>query len=256
VKNSTTLLAKAVRDSGACSRRDAKALIDKGQVKVNGDVIYSPCFKVKATDIVLLNDKRITLAPPPLKLWAYHKSIGLITTHKDPQMRRTVFETLPKDFPKVISIGRLDLQSSGLLLLTTSGDFSRFMELPKNQFERVYKVRVFGKLKLEALKELEQGCVIDGITYGKVIIKPLRSSKNNHWLQVTLREGKNREVRKLLAHINLNVTKLIRIQYGPFHLNNLVAGEVKQETIPRDLYENYLRHSQGKDNPINKGEQL
>jgi 23S rRNA pseudouridine2605 synthase len=238
------LLAKVIRDSGACSRRDAKALIDKGNVEVNGKIIYSPCFKIKDTDSVMLNGKKISLSTPEVKLWIYHKPVGLITTHKDPEMRQTVFDSLPKDLPKVISIGRLDLQSSGLLLLTNNGDFSRFMELPKNKFERTYKVRVFGKLDLESLKILEEGCRIAGINYGAVGIKILKSSKNNHWLLVTLWEGKNREVRKLMAHMNLNVTKLIRIQYGPFALNDLKPQEIKAITIPQALYENYIRNSQ------------
>jgi len=241
--NKETPLTKALRDSGLCSRRDAKTLIDKGQVKVNGEVIFSPCFKIKNTDTVTLNEKKLNLSPPQLKVWLYHKPTGLITTHKDPQQRQTVFDALPKNFPKVISVGRLDLNSSGLLLLTNSGDFARFMELPKNNLERVYKVRVFGKLDSNALKKIEQGCMIAGIKYGRVAIKTLRSSKNNHWLQVTLCEGKNREVRKLFAHINLNVTKLVRIQYGPFHLEELKVGEVKQKTISKTLYENYIRNS-------------
>jgi 23S rRNA pseudouridine2605 synthase len=237
------LLAKVIRDSGTCSRRDAKKLIDEGQVKVNGKIVYSPCLKIKKTDLVTLKDKKISLQAQELKIWIYHKPIGLITTHKDPLMRKTVFDDLPKNLPKVISIGRLDLQSSGLLLLTNNGDFARFMELPKNKFERTYKVRVFGKLNLDELKKLEQGCIIDGIKYGKIETELLKSSKNNHWLFVSLCEGKNREVRNLLAHLNLKVLKLIRIAYGPFALNNLELHETKEINIPADLYENYIRNS-------------
>jgi len=190
----------------------------------------------------LVNSKKINLTRPELKVWLYHKPTGLITTHKDPQMRKTVFDALPKDISKAISVGRLDLNSSGLLLLTNRGDFAHFMELPKNNLKRIYKVRVFGKLNLNALKKLEHGCIIAGIKYDKALIKVLQSSKNNHWLEVTLYEGKNREIRKLLSHINLNVTKLIRIQYGPFHLENLKAGETKQQTVPKNLYENYIKN--------------
>ena len=242
-ENKTILLAKVIRDSGLCSRRDAKALIDKGDVSVNGNVVYSPCFKVKSSDIVKVSGNDIALSPEKLKIWLYHKPVGLITSHKDPEGRETVFSSLPKDFPKVISIGRLDLQSSGLLLLTNSGDFSRFMELPKNKLARIYKVRVFGKLNLDDLKQLEQGCTISGIQYGKLAIELLTSSRNNHWLKITLCEGKNREVRNLLNSINLSVTKLRRIQYGPFYLGKLTPGEVTQTSIPKDLYEDYIRQS-------------
>jgi len=236
--NKTALLAKVVRDSGLCSRRDARTLIDAGRVKVNGTIVYSPCFKIVKTDIVVLDGKKlISSSPQPVELWLYHKPTGLITTHKDPQMRKTVFDNLPKG---IISIGRLDLNSSGLLMLTNSGDFSRFMELPKNKLTRIYKVRAFGKLDPDALTKLEQGCTIDGVKYGKAAIKVLKSSKINHWLQIDLQEGKNREVRKLLASVKLTVTKLIRIQYGPFSLGNLKIGEVKQTTIPRYLYENFM----------------
>ena len=241
--NKETPLAKVIRDSGLCSRRDARTLIDKGQVKVNGEIIYSPCFKIKKTDDITLNGRKLDFSQPQLKVWIYHKPVGLITTHKDPQMRQTVFEALPKNLPKIISVGRLDLNSSGLLLLTNSGDFARFMELPKNNLKRIYKVRVFGKLDLDALKKLEQGCTVAGIKYGKIVIKVLTYSKTNHWLQVTLCEGKNREVRKLFAYINLIVTKLVRVQYGTFCLKDLKVGEVKRETISKNLYENYLRSS-------------
>ena len=239
-KNKEPALAKAISNSGFCSRKEARISIDRGQVKVNGAIIYSPCFKIKNTDLVLVNSKTINLSRPELKIWLYHKPVGLITTHKDPQMRKTVFDTLPKDFLKIISVGRLDLNSSGLLLLTNRGDFARFMELPKNNLQRIYKVRVFGTLNLNALKKLERGCIIAGIKYGKTIIKILQSSKNNHWLQIILHEGKNREIRKLLSHINLNVTKLIRIQYGPFRLGNLKAREIKQQKNCNNI--NVKRH--------------
>lgn len=230
------LLAKAIRDSGLYSRKEARVLIDKGLVKVNNVIIYSPCFKVKNTDSIIVDGRRIDACVPELKVWLYHKPVGLVTTHKDPQLRKTVFDTLPKHLTKVISVGRLDLNSSGLLLLTNNGDFARFMELPKNNIARVYKVRVFGELNLQLLKKLEQGCVVAGIKYDKMAIKILSSSVNNHWLQVTLNEGKNREVRKLLAYVGLRVNKLVRIQYGPFKLGNLKAGEIKQAMIPNNFY--------------------
>ena len=230
------LLAKAIRDSGLYSRKEARELIDGGQVKVNDSLVYSPCFKVGKEDLITVKDKKISGFLSELKIWLYHKPVGLVTTHKDPQSRKTVFDKLPQDLKKVISVGRLDLNSSGLLLLTNSGDFARFMELPKNNIKRIYKVRVFGKLDLQSLKKLEQGCVIAGIKYGKTEIKILRSSKNNHWVQITLSEGKNREIRKLFSHINLQVTKLIRIQYGFFKLGVLKAGEVKQVAAPKNFY--------------------
>ena len=231
-KNSIILLAKAIRDSGLCSRKEARILIDQGKVTVNGSVVYSPCFKVDVKDSIIVDGNRIEFGSSELKVWLYHKPVGLVTTHKDPQARKTVFESLPKKLGNLISVGRLDLNSSGLLILTNNGDFARFMELPKNKLERVYKVRVFGQIDMELISKIENGCVIKGIRYGRVGIKILQSSKNNHWLQVTLHEGKNREIRKLLSHINLHVNKLIRLQYGPFKLGNLKIGEIKETTIP------------------------
>jgi 23S rRNA pseudouridine2605 synthase len=162
-------------------------------------------------------------------VWLYHKPAGLLTTHSDPQGRPTIFETLPDFLPRVISVGRLDLNSEGLLLLTNDGELSRYAELPATGWARTYRVRVFGEVDHQALKDLENGITVDDVTYGRieaeVIDGPDENTRMNTWITMTLYEGKNREIRKVLAHLGLRVNRLIRITYGPFSLGELEPGE-------------------------------
>jgi len=162
------------------------------------------------------------------RLWLYYKPVGLITSHKDEQNRETVFDNLPSYMPRVVSVGRLDLNSEGLLLLTNNGELSRELELPKNAWSRRYRVRVHGRIDTAKLESLKNGVNIDGIEYGKVNVTIDSQNATNAWLTVSLNEGKNREVRKLMKYVGLDVARLIRVSYGPFQLGSLKKGEVKE----------------------------
>ncbi len=220
-------LAKFMARSGVCSRRVAETLINQKRVTVNGEVIETPAFNVEGNEKILLDGEPLPTVQKT-RLWLYHKPAGLLTTHKDTEARSTVFENLPPDMPRVISVGRLDLNSEGLLLLTNNGELSRQLELPKNAWSRRYKVRVHGTLNMKKLAELEKGVIIDGVQYGPVKIEKESQNGTNSWLLITLCEGKNREVRKLMKSVGLEVARLIRLSYGPFQLGNLKKGDVKE----------------------------
>ncbi len=220
-------LAKFMARTGVCSRREAEAYILQGRVSVNGKIVETPAFNVEGNEVVLFDGEKLK-EPERTRLWLYYKPVGLVTTHKDEKNRDTVFAALPPTMPRVISVGRLDLNSEGLLLLTNNGDLSRELELPQNAWSRRYRVRVHGKVEEEKLSALSKGVVIDGVSYGKVLIAIEQKTGTNTWLSVTLNEGKNREIRKLMAFIGLEVARLIRISYGPFQLGNLKKGEVKE----------------------------
>jgi 23S rRNA pseudouridine2605 synthase len=233
-------ITKRISQSGLCSRREAKAKIFAGEVKVNGKVVTNPAIKVSVSDKILVDNKPISTAPE-VKLWLYNKAKGVITTHRDPQNRPTVFASLPKDMPRVVSVGRLDINSEGLLLLTNQGELARFFELPKNNMIRRYKVRVFGKLDISKLQNLSKGCIISDIRYGKIEVKIIEPGKSNSWLEIILREGKNREIRKVMEHLGLKVSRLIRLQYGPYLLEDLSKGHVKETKITKEIYANYIK---------------
>jgi 23S rRNA pseudouridine2605 synthase len=219
-------IAKYMANGGLCSRRMAETWILAGRVKVNGEVIADLGRRINEGDMVLVDNKPVK-KDKEIRVWIYHKPVGLVTTHRDPAGRPTVFESLPKNMPRVISVGRLDLNSEGLLLLTNNGEFSRYMELPATGLARQYRVRAYGHFKLEYVDMLAKGMTVDGVHYGKVIIEqePNPDGKN-FWLKMTLFEGKNREIRKLLAALDLQVSRLIRTSYGEYKLGNLPVGEV------------------------------
>lgn len=223
----TERLAKFIARSGVCSRRGAEDLIKQKRVTVNGDIISSPAFNVDGNEKILIDGEKLP-SKDITRLWLYHKPTGLVTSHKDNKNRPTVFDNLPEGLPRVISIGRLDLNSEGLLLLTNNGELSRKLELPSNGWIRRYKVRVHGFVNENKLKSLSKGTVIDGINYGPVSAIIESSQGTNTWLIVTLSEGKNREVRKVMKSIGLEVSRLIRLSYGPFQLGSLKKGEVKE----------------------------
>lgn len=223
--NKEERIAKLIAGAGVCSRRDAEKLIAAGRVTYKNEIITTPAAK-------FLNVEGIKIDGKPLKekeeskIWLYHKPVGLVVSHNDEQGRETVFDHIPLNI-RVISIGRLDKNTSGLLLLTNDGALARKLELPQNKFERVYRVRVYGNLNFTQFqKALFQGLTIDGIKYQSVKAELETSSANNHWLYLTITEGKNREIRKILDHFNLKVSKLIRVQYGSFVLGNLQQGRV------------------------------
>lgn len=230
-------LAKFMARSGVCSRRGAEELINQKRVTVNGEIISSPAFNVDGSEKILLDGEPLPQVEDT-RLWVYYKPVGLVTTHKDEKDRATVFQHLPEGLPRVISIGRLDLNSEGLLLLTNNGELSRKLELPSNGWARRYKVRVHGILDEKKLADLKNGIVIDGIQYGSIKAEVVTIKGTNAWLMVTLSEGKNREIRKVMKALGLEVNRLIRLSYGPFQLGNLRPGEAKE--IPQKVLKEQL----------------
>jgi 23S rRNA pseudouridine2605 synthase len=220
-------IAKAMAHAGLCSRRDAEKWIEQGRVAVNGKALTTPAYVVKPGDDVSVDSKSLPQAEAP-RLWRYHKPKGLVTSHKDPQGRKTVFEALPPELPRVVSVGRLDLNTEGLLLLTTDGELARHLELPSTGWLRRYRVRAHGKVGQADLDKLAKGMTIDGVQYGPVEARIDREQGSNVWLTLGLREGKNREVKRLAESLGLTVNRLIRISFGPFALGDLPSGEVSE----------------------------
>ncbi len=233
----TMRIAKFMAHSGVCSRRDAEEFIRQGRVTINGEIVASPAVNVEGSEKILLDGEKLPQAER-IRLWLYHKPAGLVTTHKDERGRPTVFEYLPKSLPRVISVGRLDLNSEGLLLLTNNGELSRQLELPKNGWSRRYKVRVYGNVRPEKLAELQRGVMVEGIQYGAVKAEIESRQGANVWLNVTLTEGKNREIRRLMKYLGLEVSRLIRLSYGPFQLGSLPKGAVKE--VPQKVLKEQL----------------
>ena len=229
-------VARALARAGVSSRRDAEKLIEAGRVAINGQVLTSPAVNVGPGDIVTLDGAPIA-EPEPVRVWRYHKPTGLLTTHKDPKGRPTVFETLPSEMGRVISVGRLDLNSEGILLLTNDGALARALELPSSGWIRRYRARAFGRITQEKLDGLKRGVTVEGVNYGPVeAVLEQGGSGSNIWINVAITEGKNREVRRVLEHVGLKVNRLIRIAYGPFELGDLAAGAVA-EIPPRVIRE-------------------
>ena len=230
-------LAKFIARSGVCSRRQAEEYIAQKRVTVNGEIISTPAFNVTGSELIALDGEKLPELQKTM-LFLFYKPVGVVTTHKDEKSRQTVFDILPPNLPRLISVGRLDLNSEGLLLLTNNGELSRALELPKNAWSRKYRVRVHGKIDESKLKSLESGVTIDGICYGKVSITVDQIVGTNAWLTITLNEGKNREIRKLMKYVGLNVARLIRVSYGPFQLGSLKKGEIKQ--VPQKVLKEQL----------------
>jgi 23S rRNA pseudouridine2605 synthase len=223
-------IAKVLARAGLCSRRDAERWIGEGRVSVNGEVLESPARNVVATDAVTVDGKPLPVAEKR-RLWRYHKTAGLVTTHRDEKDRPTVFGALPKDLPRVVSVGRLDLTSEGLLLLTNDGGLARELEHPSRGWVRRYRARVHGRVDEAALAGLKNGVTIEGVRYGPITATLDKAQgAANAWLTLALKEGKNREVRRVLENLGLKVTRLIRIAYGPFQLGTLERGAVDEIT--------------------------
>ena len=232
-------VAKALARAGVASRRDVERLIAEGRVALNGRVLDTPAVKVEPGDVLTV-DGKVVGAAEPTRLWRFHKPVGLVTTHKDPKGRPTVFSALPEGLPRVISVGRLDLNSEGLLLLTNDGALSRALELPSTGWVRRYRARARGRITQEQLDALKQGVTVDGVHYGPIEARLDKAKEGpqgaNLWITVALTEGKNREVRRVLDHLGLTVNRLIRLAYGPFALGTLAPGEV-EEVGPRVIRE-------------------
>ena len=232
-------IAKWLARAGVASRRDAEKLLAEGRIRLNNAPVAHPATFVSGGDLVMVDGKLVD-APDRTRLWRYHKPVGLVTTHRDPQGRPTVFDKLPSGLPRVISVGRLDLNSEGLLLLTNDGALARKLELPVTGWIRRYRARVHGRVDERRLAALAHGVTIDGVAYGTIEAGLDSLRGDNAWLTVSLREGHNREVRRVLAHVGLAVTRLIRIAYGPFQLGTLPRGaadevpaRVLRDQLPR-----------------------
>ena len=228
-------IAKAIARAGLASRREAERFIAEGRVTLNGSPVTSPAVNVSASDAIVVDGKALPVAERP-RLWRYHKPKGLVTTHSDPQGRPTVFQSLPPGLPRVISVGRLDFNTEGLLLLTNHGGLARHLELPSTGWLRRYRVRAYGNVKQEQLDRLKDGIELEGVRYGPIEANLEREQGSNVWLGIGLREGKNREVKKVLASLHLAVTRLIRVSFGPFALGDLAPGDA-EEVKPRVIAE-------------------
>ena len=220
-------IAKVIARAGLASRRGAEKLISEGRVKVNGEIILSPALNLSRSDRVLVDNKVLPSAQTT-RLWRYNKPVGLVTSEKDEKNRKVVFDNLPKNLPRVMSIGRLDLNSEGLLLLTNDGDLKRKLELPSTGWSRKYRVRINGKPSQENLEPLRSGITLNGEKFKPMTILIDRQQGANAWLTITLKEGKNREIRRALNEIGFKVSRLIRISYGPFKLDQLHSNEVAE----------------------------
>ncbi len=226
-------IAKWLARAGIASRRDAEGLIADRRVRIGSTVLTTPASFVRPGDAVFLDGKPVA-DPERTRLFRYHKPRGLVTTHKDPQGRPTVFEKMPEALGRVVSVGRLDLNSEGLLLLTNDGELARRLELPANGWQRRYRVRVFGHPHADALSRLAHGITVEGVRYGPIEAALDTRQGDNAWLTIALQEGKNREIRRVLNHIGFEVSRLIRLAYGPFQLGSLPRGAI-QEVNPKVL---------------------
>ncbi len=232
-------IAKYMARAGLCSRREAEQWIIAGRVQVNGEKIASPALNITSQDRIIVDGKPITRDDKQVpRLFRYHKMAGLVTTHKDEKGRQTVFDALPQDLPRLISVGRLDLNTEGLLLLTDDGDLSRHLELPSTGWVRRYRVRAYGHINQERLDRLSKGITIEGVNYAPIEAKLEKQQGDNAWMTVALKEGKNREIRKVMEHLGLRVNRLIRLSYGPFQLGHLgknMVEEVKLKTLKEQI---------------------
>ncbi|MFZ7091603.1 pseudouridine synthase [Primorskyibacter sp. 2E233] len=220
-------IAKVIARAGVASRREVERMIEAGRVEVNGKVIDRAALNVTDKDKIVVDGKPLD-APEEPKLWLYHKPTGLVTTNKDEQGRPTIYDDLPDDMPRVMSVGRLDLNSEGLLLLTNDGGVKRKLELPSTGWLRRYRVRVNGRPTEAVLEPLRKGLVVDGQRFLPMVVSIDRQQGANAWLTIGLREGKNREIRRAMSDIGLTVNRLIRVSYGPFQLGQLKPGEVEE----------------------------
>ncbi len=238
-------IAKVMARAGLCSRREAETWILAGRVAVNGETLASPAFTVSPHDKIVVDGKPLPVRERT-RLFLYHKPKGLVTTNRDERDRATVFAALPSHLPRVVSVGRLDLNSEGLLLLTNDGGLKRILELPETGWQRRYRVRANGRITQDALDRLDKGIRVDGVEYGPIKAMLDRSQGANAWMTMTLREGKNREIRNVLRALGLTVNRLIRVSYGPFQLGELKPGaveEIKGRVLTEQLGEKIIRQS-------------
>ena len=242
-------IAKIIARAGLASRRESEKLILDGKVKVNGKTISSPALNISRDDVVEVDGKLLS-PPEKTRIWMYHKPVGLISTSKDEKNRPTIFDKLPNEMPRVLSIGRLDLNSEGLLLLTNDGELKRRLELPSTGWLRSYRVRVKGRLNENMLEPLRRGISVDGTQFKPMQVSFDRQTGANAWLSIGLREGKNREIRKALSLLGLSVNRLIRISFGDFELGKLKKGEIEEvrSSIVKTLFKKEVDNREMKEN--------
>lgn len=233
----TFKVSKLIADAGICSRRKAELLIKEGRVKINNKVLTSVPERATINTLIKVDNKKIILKKK-LRLWKYNKPIGKLTTNYDSKGRETIFDQLPKNLPRVITVGRLDFNSEGLLLLTNSGNLARYLELPKNSFIREYKVKIKGKINIKKLENLKNGINIKGIKYKSIKVNILKKNKDSALIKMKLIEGKNREIRKIISYFGWEVKKLERIGYGPIQLGELKKNEVKELKVNKYFKKN------------------
>ncbi|MBT3559403.1 MAG: rRNA pseudouridine synthase [Rhodospirillales bacterium] len=234
-------IAKVMARAGLCSRREAERWIEGGRVAVDGNILESPAFTVTSANSIAV-DGKVIAGRTETKLWRYHKPPGLLVSNNDPEGRPTIFERLPQYLPRVVTVGRLDMNSEGLLLLTNDGELARFMERPDTGWVRQYRVRVNSRVNEKSLEKLAKGITVSGIRYGSIKASLDRQQGANAWLNMSLTEGKNREIRKVLEHMDMPVSRLIRVTYGPFQLGKMERGQVEEtgrrmlkDSVPKDF---------------------
>lgn len=220
-------IAKLLARAGVASRREIERMIGERRIAINGTVIETPATLIESLHGVTVDGKPVK-APAPARLFRFHKPAGLLTTERDPKGRPTIYDRLPADLPRVMPVGRLDLNTEGLLLLTTDGELKRQLELPATGVPRTYRARAYGAVTQAQLEDLIEGITIEGVRYGSIDANMERRTGANVWIELTLAEGKNREVRRVLEHLGLTVSRLIRTKYGPFELADLPAGAVDE----------------------------
>ena len=237
-------IAKVMARAGLCSRRDAEKWIAAGRVSVNGKAISSPALNVLPSDRIIVDGKPVNKENAKVtRLFRYHKPAGLVTTHKDEKGRETVFQSLPEGLPRLISVGRLDLNTEGLLLLTNDGELSRHLEMPSTGWVRRYRVRAYGHITQDKLDDLKKGITIEGVKYAGIEATLDTQKGDNAWITMSLKEGKNREIRRVCEHLGLQVNRLIRLSYGPFQLGHLKKGEVEEvkEGVLKDQLKGFFK---------------
>ena len=232
-------IAKLLARAGVGSRRDVERMIEEGRIALNGQVIVQPAPLLSSLEGLTVDGNPVA-KPVSTRLYRFHKPAGCLTAARDPKGRKTIYDLLPKDLPRLMPVGRLDYNTEGLLLLTNDGEFKRQLELPASGVERTYRARAFGDISQTQLEDLVEGITIDGVRYGKIDANLERRTGRNQWIELTLTEGKNREVRRVLEHLGLQVSRLIRTRYGEFSLDGLGMGDV--DVVARDDLFKFRRH--------------